>query len=359
MSNEETTEKHFSVNTLNHEIAVQRLTALWALSEAALGGVLHALKVPFTGLFVGSSAVIFITLIAFFSDKRGTILRSTFIVMIVKGIVSPHTPQTAYLAVLFQGVAGELIFFGKSYFFARAVTLGVLSLMQSALQKIIILTLVFGKNLWYSIDVLGTYILGQLSLISGGSHSLPISVWLISAYFLLHLAAGLFAGGFAGKIPVWITMEENAIPIQTNFGHSASGILPPKRKRRKAWWRRPSGILLFLLAAATIVLSYKMPGLNGNQIGRTLTMLIRSLLILFSWYFFVGPVFSKLLKSLLAKKRRHYGRDIEMTLNMLPFIKKLITENWHQQQDGKGLPKLKRFFITTLVLLLTIEIDEE
>jgi hypothetical protein len=48
---------------------VQRLTALWALSEAAFGGVLHAFQVPFTGLFINASAIIFITLIAYYSKN--------------------------------------------------------------------------------------------------------------------------------------------------------------------------------------------------------------------------------------------------------------------------------------------------
>ena len=39
-------------------LEVEILIALWALTEAALGGVLHALKIPLTGLFINSSAVL-------------------------------------------------------------------------------------------------------------------------------------------------------------------------------------------------------------------------------------------------------------------------------------------------------------
>ena len=38
-------------------IAIQRLTALWALNECGLGGILHAVKSPFTGLVLGSIAM--------------------------------------------------------------------------------------------------------------------------------------------------------------------------------------------------------------------------------------------------------------------------------------------------------------
>ncbi|MCK5088079.1 MAG: hypothetical protein KAQ90_11190, partial [Melioribacteraceae bacterium] len=68
---------------------VNRLTALWAFSEAALGGILHALKIPLTGLFVGGAAVIFISLIAYYSEKKHAILRATLLVVIVKFVVAP------------------------------------------------------------------------------------------------------------------------------------------------------------------------------------------------------------------------------------------------------------------------------
>ncbi len=50
--------------TLSNSNAITKLILLWAFSESALGGMLHALRIPLTGLFVGGSAVIFISLIA-------------------------------------------------------------------------------------------------------------------------------------------------------------------------------------------------------------------------------------------------------------------------------------------------------
>ena len=60
------------MNTVNNLIylktqrlnAIQRLTALWAFTESGLGGIMHALQIPFTGLLVGGMAVIMISLIA-------------------------------------------------------------------------------------------------------------------------------------------------------------------------------------------------------------------------------------------------------------------------------------------------------
>jgi len=68
---------------------------------------MHALKLPFTGFFVGGFAVLCIGLLAHISHKNAAvILRSTLLVVLVKAIVSPYSPPTAYLAVSFQGVIG-------------------------------------------------------------------------------------------------------------------------------------------------------------------------------------------------------------------------------------------------------------
>ena len=110
-------------NKMNNSIIIWRITALWGFSESALGGILHAFKIPVTGLFVGSAAVIFITLIAYFSHetsdtllRKGTILKATFTVLIIKGFVSPYTPVTAYFAVLLQGFMGEILFSSSKHF---------------------------------------------------------------------------------------------------------------------------------------------------------------------------------------------------------------------------------------------------
>jgi len=52
------------------QVAVWKLTALGAFYEAALGGLLHAFKIPMRGIFIGGSAAILISLFAYFSDRK-------------------------------------------------------------------------------------------------------------------------------------------------------------------------------------------------------------------------------------------------------------------------------------------------
>ena len=66
--------------TAPQSLIFYRLIALWALSEAMLGGIIHGLRIPVSGLIVGSCAVICICLIAWYVPKKGSILKATIIV---------------------------------------------------------------------------------------------------------------------------------------------------------------------------------------------------------------------------------------------------------------------------------------
>lgn len=338
-----------SLNTVHSETAVQRITALWALSEAALGGVLHALRIPFTGLFVGSTAVIFITLIAFFARQKGAILRATLLVMIVKGVVSPHTPVTAYFAVTFQGIVGEMLFRRARHFFLPALLLGIFSLLQSAFQKIIILTLVFGKNLWVSIDVLGQYILNQLSLLSLSTGSVSVSFWLIGMYVIVHLFAGVLAGIFAGRIPAWVTETNGALfDSRLLLPEEPPENVKPRRKRR-SWWKRPSGIFIFLMSVTIIVLSYAIPEFNSENALQVVIMMIRSLLVLAVWYFFAGPILRRMYKKFLSRKQHVYADEVETIVSLLPHLRRVVYRSWKLSSGFKKFQRIKKFIVILLV----------
>ena len=91
-----------SNNEIDSKLAVERLTVLWALTESGLGGMMHAFRLPFTGLLVGGVAIILIIMLAHYSNNNvQQILKALIIVLIVKISVSPHSPLGAYLAVSF------------------------------------------------------------------------------------------------------------------------------------------------------------------------------------------------------------------------------------------------------------------
>ena len=61
---------YHNLTTPQRLVAIQRLTAVWAFCESGLGGILHAMQMPFTGLVVGGLAVIIICFIAALTDRN-------------------------------------------------------------------------------------------------------------------------------------------------------------------------------------------------------------------------------------------------------------------------------------------------
>ncbi len=76
------------------------------------------------------------------------ILKSALIVILIKALVSPHSPLTAYFAVGIQGLLGYLLFSTKKFYTFSALLLGIFTLFFSGIQKIVVLTILFGNNLW-------------------------------------------------------------------------------------------------------------------------------------------------------------------------------------------------------------------
>lgn len=171
-----------------------RLIALWVLCEAMLGGIIHGLKIPVSGLIVGSCAVICICLIAWYVPGKGVILKATIIVAIFKMMLSPQAPLPAYFAVFFQGLLGELLFRNKKFFTFSCIALAVLTLIESGFQRILALTIIYGNDIWV---VFNDFINGLTKQKTTTNYSL----WIGGGYVTLHLMAGFWVGGWAARLP--------------------------------------------------------------------------------------------------------------------------------------------------------------
>jgi hypothetical protein len=344
-----------ATHTKNLYLRVEVITALWALTEAALGGLLHALRIPLTGLFVNSCAVLYMVIIASATDKRGTILRATLIVMIVKGMVSPHTPLIAYIAVGFQGLMGELLLRSKRYFLLLSILLGVVTLLQSALQKIVVLTIVYGNNLWESIDVFVNFILGQLPIFSAQSDPIDFSFWLILTYIGIHLLAGIVVGISAARIPSWIENETNKEKNIYQLKDSEEEFDFPTRKKKKLWFKKPSVYTMITFAGTLIILSYLFPEISETQGMKALVMIVRSTCILILWYSLVGPFLIKISQNYLRTKQNKYATEVQKTLNILIPLRYIVYQAWNESQNYSGLNRIKNFTRTSLLNILSTE----
>jgi hypothetical protein len=337
-------------------LRIDRLIALWALSEAALGGVLHAFSIPLTGLIINSSAVIFMVLIATASEKKGTILRATVIVLIVKGIVSPHTPLAAYVAVGFQGLMGEVLLRSRKYLLTCAVALGVLTLFQSAIQKILILTIVYGKILWESIDLFGNLLISQISFLPDLSGKIDFSLWLISGYVSIHVIAGLGIGIIAARIPGWLEQELLLNKFDQRIKPIRENPVFTQGKKRKRGIKKPSVLIIILLSASLFILSYFFPEISKTQGMKAMIMILRAGFILFLWYKLLGPLLLRLYQRLLKNKKTAYADQVQEVLDILPSLRFILHQTWQNSRKYRGVKRMKVFVVRSLATILTVKI---
>ncbi len=287
---------------------LQRLTALWALSESGLGGMMFALKIPLTGFFVGGFAVIMLGLIAYFSNNSyKQIIQSTVIVLIVKAAVSPHSPPPAYLAVAFQGFIGALLFSTISSHKVAAILLGMISMAESAVQKIIVLTIIFGKQLWEAIDALFAQISKEFSITVHKDYSF----WLIGMYVTLYIIWGAVVGKWSAGIPEYINQQKEAVLknyLEMNGPESISTITVNRHKKKK----RIIGFMAILLFIISIFL------LTGAGSKTVLFILARSIAALLLIYYVLKPITAWLLKKWLTRRSGSQQKTAEEIISLLP-----------------------------------------
>jgi len=336
---------------MSNTIIIQRLTALWALSEAALGGLLHAMKIPLTGLFVGGSAVVLITLIAMFSDKRGAILKATVIVMAIKGMVSPHTPLMAYVAVGIQGVLGEFFFGLFRNTRLSALLLGTSALLLSGLQKIIILTVLFGTDIWTALDEFAAFVLRQFSISAFSAENVAFSATLIGSYLLAHLLMGLFVGIQGPRLGRAIKRDmPHATIIKAQPAEKAA--IAGAKKHRKA---RPVVMALFAVLIILLVLSYTTGAFEEGFGAKIALMLLRAIIVTILWYFLLAPLLLHLLQRFLAKKRSHYAAEIRSIVELLPALRGIVSHSWRESGGQRSLKRIQRLIYLVVLYSLTFE----
>jgi hypothetical protein len=325
--------------------AVQRLTALWAFTESGLGGIMHALQIPFTGLLVGGMAVIMISLIAEISEYNyKQVLKSAMIVLIVKAMVSPYTPFPAYIAVAFQALLGYGLFSLLKVNFISIVLLSTIAMIESAIQKLLILTLFFGQSLWKAMDGMIDFVARQFgSLVANGSY------WIVGIYLLIYLAGGFFIAWLAYRTIKNFNVEQPALVLETSaeINNSINDTKKASGRNYKKLW---------VLIAIMIILSGSLFVFADNNrqgwlaVTKTITWTLSAILL---WYMLIGPLFTKAIQKLLHKKESRYSDEVLKTLSFLPVLRKLTALAWQQSKLQQGFRRWYFFFAALIHATLT------
>lgn len=337
-----------SINISDEQTLLIRLTALWALSEAGLGGIMHLFRSPFTGILVGGSAVLLIALIAFFSKKPAVaISKALIIVLIIKAMVSPHSPLPAYFAVGFQGLVGILLFSLIPSFRLAALLLGIFALIESALQKLLTLTILFGKSLWDALDTFIDHVLQKFNVLTEGVTAQG-SYWLVGLYLGVYLVSGMLIGWLAGRLPNEIKLATQRLkPPKTASGLEVD---QPSSIARKNFWQKRSFQWGFMIGLFLLVVYFLVP--KSQTLLAPIWLLIRVVGIIVLWYFLVAPILMQILQGILRRKASDYQREVSAALDLFPVFRYLAKVAWYETASLRGWKRWKELAIRTITYAL-------
>lgn len=268
----------------SQESAILNLTALWALSESGLGGLLHGFKIPITGLVLGGFAVMIVSMMARLSQSPfKTIIQATLTVIMIKALVSPHSPPPAYLAVAFQGIIGALIYTLIPAFTTATFIYASLAMLESAAQKFIIMTILFGREIWTAMDAMFRDICQNWGIRA----EVSASGWIMGIYgsifiiwgWIIAIGLNRYIRNTEKYITLWQTIQAEQ---QTNHSEMPEKI---HSKKFSGWG------LFFIVLSAVSAFIWLSP--EGKNIQTALYIFIRSVSIYMVFIFIVNPLIKK------------------------------------------------------------------
>lgn len=327
-----------------NQLSIHRLTALWAFSEAGLGGFLHAFKSPFTGLILGSISICLISLICHYSaDKWKDLMKALSIVLLIKILVSPHAMITAYFAVAFQGILGALLYQLLGINSLSVALLSILGMIESALQKVVSLTIIFGKSIWEAIDGLGDWIGRNFSIF------LPVdsSIVIIGSYVFIYFIFGVILTVFILRLlaNVRLGLDDKRFQIELKALAEKEEALEKNGKRKRVKF-------IFIVVSLALVIGLSLVGLNESPWYSAFYILLRAALILLIWFGFIAPLLMKLMRKYLLKKQSSLGKEVNQTLSIFPYLKQIAKLSWNQAAEKKGISRFQSFFFNCLMYTL-------
>jgi hypothetical protein len=320
--------------------AIYRITALWAFSEAFLGGLLHGLSIPFKGLILCSISVFCICLIGYYGSGRTDILKAMILVILVKAALSPHTPPPAYIAVAFQGITGYLFFLSKRFFKLSCILVFVLSLLETSLQKLITVTLIFGTELWKAVN---EFLKNAAAELNWNDTNILYTIGII--YLSIYAAVGIVFGFFVSTIPKSMERYSDTHP---DFKVNLNAEVETENPKWKKKGLKPFKVLILSLIAF-LFLNYLLdifPQFIPKD--KSLQIVIRAVLFILFWLFVFSPLLKFLFSKWLAGAKHRYALQVKELVDFLPETRKILILSYKKIKQEHG-----KFRIPAFVKLLT------
>ncbi len=312
-----------------------RLICLWAFCECGIGGLMHAFKIPFTGLIVGGLATVIVTLLAYTNPKKEIILTALSLVLCAKAVLSPQSPLPAYLAVSFQGVLGYILYKILTTNLVSAILFATIALLESALQKYIVLVFFFGQNWLLAFDKYIDGLLQQFNMVnkSGNSHFISL---LFAFYIFIYIVLGIFWGHYATRIIAKIKQGNYELPkafyLSLRLENLRQNTFTSPIKRKK----------YAILLAVTVLFALTI--LCTNQYRYLLVILISVVI-----YLFILPNLSKWLNKYLQNRAQKNEITVAI-MQEITFLTKIATYYWEKSNMNPNKIQRMMLFLDNLIL---------
>ncbi len=332
------TEKDIS----NQQQLYYRLISLWVICEGVAGGIMHGLNIPFSGMIISGCAVVCICLIGYYIPVKGAILKATVIVCIFKMMLSPHTPPTAYFAVSFQGLIGQILFFNTRHYKLSCIILGILALAESAIQRVLVLIILYGTDFWNAVNEFIKKLV-HVNVITN------YSWWLAIGYIFIHAIVGILIGLMASRIikqsQSWKNIGKEYVIADINVTKQKTIRSFSSRKRRI----KKGVFIIWLFLLFLFMQSFFEIGKPLLSSHKALQIFLRSLLIFLTWYFLVSPLISIWIKKRLQHQKEKAINDISQVVLLLPFTEDILRKSWEISASIKGFKRLRLFWKIVLI----------
>jgi len=171
--------------------------ALWGVIELSLGTVLHASKLPFRGTILTIVAVVLISVSRSFITYKGSVIAISSVAASLKLITIPGFNITPFIAIIVEGIIGELVFTVLSYNFISSLITGSLILIYTLIHSFVMQGVFFGFNIYnVYIDIINS--IGK-SINYKGEISYLIIPLIVFIYIFLGSLAGWFGWAAANR----------------------------------------------------------------------------------------------------------------------------------------------------------------
>ncbi len=336
-----------------------KITSFWVFTEGILGGILHSLKLPFTSIFIVASAVLWISLLAKFSEKRSDILQSLIIVLILKMILSPHASIMAHIAVIFQGLLGYFLFSIIKNVRLAISLLAVLSMLESSLQKVLVGFFFYQKPFQAVWEVFMEKLAGDFSFFQN-VNNLVLSI--LATYIGVYVGMGVFVALLVIKIIKEVEILYKEEKIQFSLEHQEGKVTknPPINVLKSKSINKIALIATILLVIGTLFFTFYLENFLGkNYFSKNsssyIFMLITGILLRTVALFFflkeiIGNFLLYYLKNFLEKQKNKYTLQIIQILDYLPKVKENTLLIWSRIPKNISNYQKIKFFALKFIL---------